>query len=206
MNYTEITQLALSIGDREDSDLPLRLDGFLFLVEAEINRILKSLEQETFAIIPYTADNVYEYDLPTDFSELRLISKIIGVDKNSKVPYEYCTPEQIAWAKVNKCDTKFYTLTENKIHIYPALSSSEAILLTYVRKIIPLTSLNTTNWLSIKHPDLYIFGLLIYISKFAKDWDAVDRFTNDFNKVIDQIFTKDLEAKYSGVSLVSRIG
>jgi hypothetical protein len=206
MTYSEIIALALSLSDREDSDLPLRLDGFLQLVEAEVNRLLRSLEKETSTIIPYTSDDTYQYLLPADYEEMRFIGRITGTDRKSKVPYEFCNPEQISWACQNKCVDLFYSINENQLEIYPSLSSTQAIFLTYMQKVPPLSSAITSNWLSNKHPDLYVSGLLLLISVFAKDWASADRFSLSFDKVIQQIFAKDLTAKYSGNSLRTRVG
>jgi len=206
MTYSEIVALSLSIADREDSDLASRVDGFLYLIEAEINRLLRSLEKETSAIIPYVSADTYQYDLPSDYEEMRFIGRITGTDRKSKVPFEFCNPEQISWAYQNQCSDLFYSINENKIEVYPALSSTQAIFLTYMQKVPPLSVAIPTNWLSIKHPDLYVSGLLMAISVFAKDWPAVDRFSAVFDKIIDQIFGKDLTSKYSGNSLRTRLG
>lgn len=206
MTYNEIISLALSISDREDSDLPARLDGFLLLIESEVNRVLRSLEKETSIILPYIADNIYQYSLPTDYDEMRFIGLITGSDRSSKIPYDFCNPEQISWAKKNQCGDKFYSFNENKLEIYPALSSTQAIFLTYMQKVPALNSINITNWLSIKHPDLYVFGLLMIISLFAKDWVSSDRFSVSFDEIVNQIFQKDLTTKYSGNSLRTRVG
>lgn len=206
MTYNEIVQMALSLSDREDSDLPLRIDGFLILIESEINRLLRSLEKEGSFIIPYSLDDEYQYPLPSDYEEMRFIGRINGTDRKSKKPYEFCNPEQITWAYQNKCDDMFYSINQNKIEIYPALSSTQSIFLTYMQKVPPLSPTITSNWLSIKHPDLYVTGLLLLINIFAKDWQAVDRFSSSFDKIISQIFAKDLTAKYSGNSLRTKVG
>jgi len=206
MTYSEIVALALSLSDREDSDLASRVDGFLYLIEAEVNRLLRSLEKETSAIIPYVSDDTYQYALPSDYEEMRFIGRITGTDRKSKVPFEFCNPEQISWAYQNRCDDLFYSINENKLEVYPALSSTQALFLTYMQKVPPLSATITTNWLSVKHPDLYVVGLLILIGVFAKDWPAADRFSAVFDKIIGQIFAKDLTSKYSGNSLRTRIG
>jgi hypothetical protein len=206
MTYSEIVALALSLSDREDSDLAARMDGFLYLVEAEVNRLLRSLEKETSAIIPYVSADTYQYDLPSDYEEMRFIGRITGTDRKSKVPFEFCNPEQISWAYQNHCSDLFYSINENQLEVYPALSSTQALFLTYMQKVPPLSTTITSNWLSVKHPDLYVSGLLILISVFAKDWPAADRFSAVFDKIIGQIFAKDLTSKYSGNSLRTRIG
>jgi hypothetical protein len=206
MNYTEIIHLALSYADRTDSDIGIKMPGFLFMVESKLNRYLESLELEALATIPYTADNVYTYSLPSDFGKLRSVFKITTGDVNSKVPYELINTEQIAVAKQNNSGAMYYSLNVNSIEIYPSLASTDSILLKYIKHVPPLTSTNTTNWLSIKYPDVYVFGLLVEINTFAKDWDAVNNFKERLNEIIEETITRDFRAKYSGNSMRTRLG
>jgi hypothetical protein len=206
MNYTEIRDLALSYSDREDSDVISRIDGFLFMVESKLNRLLMSNEMETFIVIPYTNDSIYEYSIPADFGEVRTISIITDNDLNSKVPLEIINPDQMAWAKLNSSSNFYYSINAGIIEIYPSLSSNQAILLKYIQKVPPLDSISTSNWLSEKYPDVYVIGLLVEISTFSKDWDAVSNFSSRFDTIINDTILKDKRAKHSGNPMRVRIG
>ena len=206
MNYTEIRDLSLSYSDREDSDIISRIDGFLYMVECKLNRLLMSNEMEVTSIIYYIADNVYEYSLPSDFGELRTISIITTGDANSKTPLELINPDQMAWAKLNSSSGMYYSINNGKLEIYPSLSSTQSILIKYLQHVPKLTSIVTTNWLSIKYPDLYVVGLLVEISTFAKDWDAVSNFNTRFDAVVNDTILKDKRAKHSGNPMRVRVG
>jgi hypothetical protein len=206
MNYTEIRDLALSYSDREDSDLISRIDGFLYMVEAKLNRLLMSNEMEVSTIIPYTSDSIYEYALPTDFGEVRTISFITDGDINSKNPLEMINPDQMAWAKLNSSSNYYYSINTGKLEVYPSLSSNQSILLKYLQNVPKLSSTNITNWLSIKYPDVYIVGLLIEINTFAKDWDAVANFNSRFDMIVNDTILKDKRAKHSGNPMRVRVG
>ena len=206
MNYTEIRDLALSYSDREDSDIISRIDGFLYMVECKLNRLLMSNEMEVTNIINYIADSIYEYALPSDFGELRTISVITTGDVNSKIPLELINPDQMAWAKLNSSSGMYYSINNGKLEIYSSLSSTQSILLKYLQHVPKLTSIVTTNWLSIKYPDLYVVGLLVEISTFAKDWDAVSNFNTRFDAVVNDTILKDKRAKHSGNPMRVRVG
>ena len=206
MNYTEIRDLSLSYSDREDSDIISRIDGFLYMVECKLNRLLMSNEMEVTSIIYYIADNVYEYSLPSDFGELRTISIITTGDANSKTPLELINPDQMAWAKLNSSSGMYYSINNGKLEIYSSLSSTQSILIKYLQHVPKLTSIVTTNWLSDKYPDLYVVGLLVEISTFAKDWDAVSNFNTRFDAVVNDTILKDKRAKHSGNPMRVRVG
>ena len=206
MNYTEIRDLALSYSDREDSDIISRIDGFLYMVECKLNRLLMSNEMEVTNIINYIADSIYEYALPSDFGELRTISVITTGDVNSKIPLELINPDQMAWAKLNSSSGMYYSINNGKLEIYSSLSSTQSILIKYLQHVPKLTSIVTTNWLSDKYPDLYVVGLLVEISTFAKDWDAVSNFNTRFDAVVNDTILKDKRAKHSGNPMRVRVG
>jgi hypothetical protein len=205
MNYTEIKDMALSYSDREDSDLALRLDGFLFVVESKINRWLTTMSMETFQQYAWVSDSTTVFNLPSDFSELRAIRLLTttgGFVKN----YELINPAQMVNAVVNGSDNDYYSLADDKIRINSGFNNTQMLEILYNQFLTPLSLTTPTNWLSIKYPDCYIMGLLVEISTFAKDWTAVDGFKARFEEILAAIELKDKIAKHSGNPYRTRTG
>lgn len=205
MNYTEIKDMALSYSDREDSDLPLRLDGFMFVVESKINRWLATMNMETFQQYPWVSDTTTVFDLPSDFGELRsirLATNTGGFVHN----YELINPAQMVQGIINSSDNNYYSLVDDKIKLNKGFSSTQVLEILYNKELTPLSTTNPTNWLSIRYPDCYIMGLLVEISTFAKDWPAVDGFKARFEEILGAIELKDKIAKHSGNPYRTRVG
>lgn len=205
MNYTEIKDMALSYSDREDSDLPLRLDGFLFVVEAKINRWLATMNMETFFQYPWVSDSTVVFDLPSDFGELRAIrlTTTTGTLVNN---YDLVNPAQMLEGVVNHSSNNYYSLVDDKIRLNRGFNSTQTLEILYNKNLTPLSTANPTNWLSERHPDCYIMGLLVEIHTFAKDWDAVAGFKARFEEVLSAVELKDKIAKHSGNPYRTRLG
>lgn len=206
MNYQEIKDISLSYSDREDSDLGLRLDGFLFVVEAKINRWLTSNNMEHVQAYTWVSDTITEFTLPIDFSEARILRLVDTLTGKVIKYYELVNPEQIINASVNGSEGSYYSLQNNLLKIYPGFASSQELEMVYIRNLTPLSSTNITNWLSVKYPDCYIMGLLVEICTFAKDYDAVKLYTSRFNEILESIEFKEKVSKHSGVPMRTRQG
>jgi hypothetical protein len=205
MNYTEIKDMALSYSDREDSDLALRLDGFLFVVESKINRWLTTMSMEAFQQYAWVSDSTTVFNLPSDFSELRAI-RLLTVTGGFVKNYELINPAQMVNAVVNGSDNDYYSLADDKIRINSGFNNTQMLEILYNQFLTPLSLTTPTNWLSIKYPDCYIMGLLVEISTFAKDWTAVDGFKARFEEILAAIELKDKIAKHSGNPYRTRTG
>jgi len=83
-------------------------------------------------------------------------------------------------------------------------NGGKIIEIVYYQKLVPLTSLATTNWLSASHPDVYTFGLLVEISSFVKDAEAKALWDARFMDAVAAIQTDDDRIRWSGTPLTIR--
>ena len=93
MDYTEIVDLALSYADREDNEVTSRMDKFLKIVEARVNRKLKTFDMSLHLTIPIADDTQVYYDLPSDYGGLRTIESADPGGKERTI--EFMTPQQL---------------------------------------------------------------------------------------------------------------
>ena len=205
MDYTEIVDMALSYSDREDAEVADRMDRFLRIVEARVNRKLRVSGMSIRATVPLIDGDSY-YGLPPDFGGLRDIEISSSPDANNKTLF-YMSPEQLnnhsnSGGQGSKI---YYTIVAQQIQISPAQSMG-IMEVIYYQKLIPLTSIEPVNWLSGINPDAYIFGLLVEISAFAKDKDAATLWNGRFVEVLDEIDNEDKTDRWSGTSLEIRVG
>lgn len=210
MNYTEVTELALSFADREDTETTSRIDKFLIMVESRINRTLKVLDMSARSVVDLVANPDQEYfQLPVDFGGLRDIS--INITDGKQTTLDYLNPEQMNNVISNQStggqDTTkiYYTIIARQIQIWPKQSTGN-LEIVYFQKVPPLTTINSTNWVSDETPDAYIFGLLVEISSYTKDADAFSIWKGRFDEALGELTVDDEMVRWSGTPLTIKVG
>lgn len=208
MNYTEIVETALSYSDRSDKEVTDRMDNFLRIVEARINRNLKTMDMAVRTLLSTTEGTEF-YTLPSDFSGLRDIELRESASSRTRNTLQYLSPEQMnqrsSASDVGR-NAVYYTLVANQIQIMPPQEAGKIMEIVYYRRVIPLTESEQENWVSIINPDVYIFGLLVEISSFVKDKEAAALWDSRFTTMLEEVKVEDGDSRWSGTSLTVRVG
>lgn len=208
MNYDEIKALALSYADRKDDEVSSNMDNFMRMVEARANRFLKTGDMSVRTVLSMVADQEY-YTLPTDFNGLRDIQVKANLGDSGGCTLKYMSPEQMnnrANAPVNANSQIYYTLLAGQIQLFPTQADGCILEIVYYRRIIPLTEIAPVNWVSDIHPDCYNNGLMVEISAFVKDAAATSLWDTRFQASLEMIKTDDLDSRWSGTALQTRVG
>jgi hypothetical protein len=180
------------------SDLTSIIPDFISLNEADFNRQLRIAQMEVRATA--TFDEGYE-DLPTDFLELREIK----IASSTPVSLKYVTPEYMteAYPASVAGDTVVYTIQDSQLRLN-ATPSAEVEIAYYVR-IAALSDDAPTNWMLTNHPDVYLFGSLmfgaIYLRKPAAEiagWKSL------YEERLKEVEDADKKARWSGSALTVR--
>ena len=160
MNYTDITELALSYMDREDAEVTSRVDKFILLIESRINRKLKVSDMSARSVVDLTTtDPDQEYfQLPDDFSGLRDIQ--ISHTGGGITTLNYLNPEQMnnfinSGAQIGFVTGSkiYYNIIARQIHVVPAQSSG-FLEIAYYQQIPNLNATDPNNWISDEFPEL----------------------------------------------------
>jgi hypothetical protein len=207
MNYDDIKTLALEYSDREDDEVADNFQNFIQVVEARVNRSLRVGNMTFRATIDLSdpdIQNAEYFGLPFNFGGLRDIEIVNG---DSRKTMQYLSPEQMNQRITAKghASTYFYTLIAQQIHIYPTFDVG-TMELVYYQKLIPLSEQIASNWLSETNPDAYIFGVLVEISAFVKDKESADIWNARFKETIADIISEDSVDRWSGTTLMTRVG
>lgn len=174
-----------NIGDSVISD-------FVSLAEAEFNRALRCVQQETRSTLSvssrYTA-------LPADFLELRRIE----YDGSPVYPLNSLTPYQQTGYRQNQPtgEPVYYSIVGTDIEIVPTQTSASVDILYYA-KIAALSDSNTTNWLLTAHPDLYLAECLRQLGIYTKDDNAIARYGAQVAEAIRTIRQLDAAKRFAG--------
>jgi hypothetical protein len=201
MNYTNIVETALMYADRADDSLVVsRMDIFLRMAEARINRVLQTRNQAKRAYIAMRRDKV-NYALPPDFSGMRSI--VMMQDQDPRTPHhtlEYVTPQYMAeMYSHGRLETPAYTILENIVQVWPP-QHGWLLEMLYYQNVTPLTEQAPRNWIAAKAPDMYIFALLVEISSFVKDAEAAILWSKRFDAVIGELTDQDSQDRWSGTT------
>ena len=204
MNYTEIINLALSYSDRTDSDITERMGDFVKVVEARINRALRVNQMSTRSIVVTLKDQQY-IGLPKDFAGIRDIEvKEKGAIKG--VTAHYLNPEQMNSTVVaNGPGSIYYTIVSNQIQLFPA-QDDKLLEIVYYRLLDHLDIDNDTNWLSLRYPDSYVFGLIVEIESFVKNPAGAEMWNQRFESALVEIAQEDQIDRWSGTPLTVKVG
>ena len=63
---------------------------------------------------------------------------------------------------------------------------------------------NTSNWLLVKAPDLYLYGSLVHASPYLLDDQRLGMFASMYNSRLDSLSLESDKALHSGGPLVAR--
>lgn len=205
MLYEDIVMLALAYTDRERtrSGIEARIDDFLSIVEARLNRVLSTDAMQKVTTIARVADAT-EYPLPIDYLKTRQLV-IRNTLTGAKADLVYLSPEQQTNITKGCAPDNGYTIVNSNIVITP-LAINNDLYLAYTAVVPPLTASASENWFSKMHPDCYIYGLAAEISVYVKDMDTYTVMYARYNDAINEISFLDAVAIPSGTALQVRVG
>ena len=204
-----MTTLALSYSDREnDAELIAKMDSFLRVTEARINRVLKVQKMSIRTQVTTVVGQDY-YGLPPDFAGLRDIEIMSDASDNNRTTLQYLSPEQmndvtnLTPSPVNP--QVFYTIIANQLHI-STLQDNMLLEIVYYAKLVPLSSADQTNWMSVDNPDVYLFGLMVEVLSFVKNAEGKQLWDVRFKEALSEIHQDDSDSRWSGTALQMRNG
>ena len=208
MNYQTIKSLALSYADRTDEEVIARMDDFLRLTEARVNRRIRVGDQTKRAILATSSADEY-IGLPAVFGGMRDI-QVQKVDVDSGEIGGPSTPSYVSPEVMNRniflgFDGPVYTIIAGQLQIYPIADNSQ-VEIVYYASLPQLSAAIPDTWLSDISPDVYVFGLCTEISGFVKDAQAAQIWDNRFEQELGNIQNIDTVDRWSGAALQIKLG
>jgi len=179
-------------------DLSSIIPTFIQFVEADVN---SRLRHQKMVIRAQATSNQEYVQLPSDWLEAINIHIIDGAQ-----PLSYVTLDQADRVNKQQIITKpsFFSIMDNALEIVPAPGSDIDIEMIYYGKIPALSNTNTSNWLLVKAPDLYLYGSLVHAAPYLLDDQRVGMFANMYNSRLESLALESDKAVHSGSPLVAR--
>lgn len=177
-------------------DLTLQIPNFIALTEAKLNRVLRcrEMERRSFTTIDITSLDFQYITLPEDYQTMRSVCLTSAIDKPR---LQYLNDDQIKDYRSNIGDMmsqpRYFSVFGTEIELVPKPDSNYTIEMIYRGRIPALTSTNTTNWLMVQSPDIYLYGVLLEASAYMKNDARIPVWTAGFSNAIDTLngLTKD---------------
>lgn len=193
-DYDNLRELVAQYMDRDD--LTDAIPNFIAIAEAEMNRRLRTVNQEFKAIWVIDAE---AYDLPADFRKLRKIHIEGSPDRPlvemspTAVPVRYTGEAGIPQA---------YWIEGRTLSLAPPPSEATTFRATYYLKIPPLTIAAPLNWLLEEHPDIYVWATIRECAAYIRDPEALAYADGRFNTSIEQLKAESRADRWGGGPLV----
>ena len=175
--------------DRDDLDA--QVPDFIRLTEAQLNRRLSDPEMEVSTTL--TGDGAL---LPDDFGEMVSIGTADGyrLTPMSNTEYSAIMP--------SSGKSAFYTIREGRVY-YNAGAVNPV--LVYRRSIPPLTATNSSNWLLLRAPDVYLYGALLQASAFLVEDERIPLWKSAFEEAVVQLQADGARRKWGAGTIAPRI-
>lgn len=201
MNINEIKDSVVLYSDRSDLT-DAAFSTFIQVVESRVNRALQTRNQSKSAFIATSID-VYRYALPDDFAGMRDVSIATNLC-NDKISLDYVAPSSLNhFAKTQEL-TNLYSIVGNELHLSNCYEG-KLIEIIYYQRIRPLTTSTPNNWLSDKYPEVYIQGIMVEVSSFAKDPESAQLWETRFTSSLDQMQHEDSVDRWSGPTMSVKV-
>lgn len=150
------------------SDLAAMVPNFISLLEARLNRILRVPEMEVTTTLTLDAEEVA---LPDDFRQAR--SLYIDSDPRWELESVSLGTLRTKYAQQVTGRPEVFAISGTDLVLGPEPDAEYDGILTYYADIEALSAQNTTNWLSLKHPDIYLYGALVMAEAYIWDDDRL---------------------------------
>ena len=199
MTYAELKTAISNYLNR--SDLTSDIDTFIDNVEAELNRRLRTKDMIKRATA--TADSQY-LTVPTDWIE----AINVEITSNDFSPLFQQSIESLdVYRKSNNNSTGqpiYFAMVDDSIELAPTPDAEYTLQLTYYAKISALSDSNTSNFVSVSHPDVYLYGALKHASIFLMEDERIPMFTQQFEKALEEMRLEQEKAAFGKGSLMMR--
>lgn len=167
-SYADLLDEIRDLSDDTDYDQDV-INRAIRKAEAQFNRTLRTPEMETRSVVTVADERT---QLPSDFLELRLVFQ----EGQPDAPLRSMSPAGMlqAFAGVSGAP-EAYTIEGGYLRVAPVGSSTLEIV--YYAPLPPLSDGQVSNWLLVKHPDLYVAGVMSWLSFRERDAQAMSFWT-----------------------------
>lgn len=199
MTYDEIKTKVAEYLNR--TDLTSQMDMFIDLTESDINKVIK--HQDLIKRANAVAETQYT-QLPGDWS--RVINVELNTSDHTTLLQQSTESLDLKRTSIDNVSGRpeYFAITDNAIELCPTPDTNYELQLTYYANIPELSSTNTTNVVSNKFPDVYIYGCCKHASVFLMEDERIGMFQTLFDKALEEVRLQQERASFGVGSLIPR--
>lgn len=205
MAINTFTTLKTAVADfLNRDDLTSAIENFIALSESQINRDIRHWKMETRSSGQQSAGDEYS-QVPANWMEtirfhvtdngtspLNLISRAAMSDKRASNEDATGTPTH-------------YTHADGQFQLYPTPSATTNTELLYYAKTTALSASNSSNWLLLEAPDVYLYGTLLHSAPYLGEDERIAVWAQMYSAAVQQLNSASENARYSGSGLKLKI-
>jgi len=208
--YSELQTAVANWLDRDD--LTDRIQEFIALAEARMNRILRlaimlNVDETTLGGATTLVGGTRNYALPSGY--LQMLDFHLRTDPITTL--SYITPENMnrMWAGSQSGRPEAYTIFSDnssgtpikKVKIGPSPDSAYDYSMMFYKKIDALSDSNTTEQMLTDNPDVYLYGALLEAEPFLMNDQRVQLWATAFQESLKALQEQDNKDRHSGSAM-----
>jgi hypothetical protein len=146
-----------------------------------------------------TVSGTKAYDLPTGYVQMREIH----LDTTPVTSLQYISPEMLyrVWAGSSSGKPDSYSIIGDKIYFGPTPDSAYNYTMTYYKTFDALSDSNTTNWVILNAPDVYLYGALLQAEPFLQNDQRIPVWERGLRQALSDLQSQDDKDRHSGSQL-----
>lgn len=192
--YDDLVAKVAAWMDRDDL-LP-RVPDFIALLEARLNRTLRTPDMEVVTTLAVTGERVA---LPLDCLQVRALH-LDGVPDR---PLDAMSPNAVAQRFGGQAGCpRAYAIAGRSLTLSPPPASPVTLSLTYWQRIPSLSSALPTNWLLDAHPDIYLYGALVQAEAYLANDERVSLWKSAHDEALGELVQAGERARWGAGPLV----
>jgi len=193
--YSKRSELSSSDLDQMVSLFEARLNGAFVLSDGRTVRIRTQPMEATPATGTLTSGNPVVLTLPATFLETRTFSVTIGGIERE---LEFWTLEQTPGAFIASGIPLRFGYVNGALNVYPTPDSAYPYTHRFYEKITAIGggSSSASNSIINAFPHLYLFGTLVEIAQYARDYDKLQGYQQRFEQAVLECTSTDTGIRF----------
>lgn len=183
-----------------DATLTARIPTFIQLFEAKMNRTLfvPQMERRSTALVNLAADEPEFISLPSDFQTMRTV-RLNGLAGKPRLQFMSPTQLEDFRYRIDNIpgQPEYFTVFGDEIELARTPNEAYSLEMRY-RSNLPALSTNSTNWLLLKAPDLYLYGTLMESAPYLKEDERIGTWATGYSMALSDL--NELGARQSNDS------
>ncbi len=174
--------------------------NWISFFEANFNRDGQFRSQETEAPLSATSETV---DLPTDYKE----AVAVTLSTDPAVVLETKTVSDLisTYPTSTTGQPVAFAVLGSKMYLRPLPDTTYNIRLFYRQNLPALSDTQTTNWLLTSHPDVYVYGTLVWSAPYFQDDARLSTWLGLYDRAIASLKGQDARARFSGQPIKTQL-